>query len=84
MWELEIKRAAGKLQLGVNVAEDIQAAGFSPLPISFEHAMAAARLPLHHRDPFDRMLVAQARLEGLTLVTKDVELGRYDVRVLWE
>lgn len=56
--------------------------GFERLPISFEHASEAGRLPLHHGDPFDRMLVAQARLEGLTLATGDERIRRYDVAVL--
>lgn len=56
--------------------------GFERLEITFEHAVEAGRLPLHHRDPFDRMLIAQARLEGLTLMTADPDVRRYDVAVL--
>lgn len=56
--------------------------GFEPLPIGFAHARAAGRLPALHRDPFDRMLVAQARLEGMTLATADSALAAYDVPVL--
>lgn len=84
VWELEIKRSVGRLELVEDVAGDLAAAGFWSLAITFEHAVAAARLPLHHRDPFDRMLVAQARLEGLTLVTGDARMRRYDVPVLWD
>jgi len=84
VWELEIKRAAGKLTLEGDIAADVAAAGFWPLPITLEHGVAAAQLPLHHRDPFDRMLVGQARLEGLTLVTGDPRLRRYDVPILWD
>jgi PIN domain nuclease of toxin-antitoxin system len=55
----------------------------SVLPIALEHAFAAAALPLHHRDPFDRMLVAQAQLDGLTLVTADEVLRQYGCALLW-
>jgi PIN domain nuclease of toxin-antitoxin system len=79
IWELEIKRSLGRLISPPDVLEMVEHSGFEPLAITFEHAVEAARLPLHHRDPFDRMLVAQARLEGLTLVTCDSELLRYDV-----
>jgi len=82
VWEAEIKRAAGKLDLRVELAEQALVNRFSELPISFDHASAAARLPPHHSDPFDRMLVAQARTEGLTLVTRDQHLKAYDVPLL--
>jgi PIN domain nuclease of toxin-antitoxin system len=59
----------------------IDETGLEQLPITFEHGAEAGRLPLHHRDPFDRMLIAQARLEGLTLVTADARLSAYDVPV---
>ena len=55
---------------------------FTPLDISSEHALAVEYLPPHHHDPFDRLLVAQAQLEGLTLVTDDARLGAYEVKVL--
>ena len=84
IWELELKQAAGKLRIDADLAERVLASGFRSLPITFEHAAAAARLPILHRDPFDRMLVAQARLEGLTLVTSDVRIRQYDVPVLWD
>jgi PIN domain nuclease of toxin-antitoxin system len=82
-WELEIKRSTGKIEeMPEDVLERIDRAGFIELPVSFEHGIAAGRLPLHHGDPFDRMLVAQARLEGLTLVTDDAQLTRYNVPIL--
>jgi len=84
IWELEIKKAAGKLALDADLAERVLASGFAPLLISFEHGVEAAKLPLHHRDPFDRMLIAQARLEGLTLVSGDARMRLYDVPVLWD
>jgi PIN domain nuclease of toxin-antitoxin system len=62
--------------------DDFDRHAFLPLPITFAHARAMRALPLHHRDPFDRMLVAQAQLEGLTLVTRDARLARYGVATL--
>ena len=82
IWEVAIKEAVGKLEAPPNVAEEIAGSGFRQLPISFEHAVAIGHLPLLHRDPFDRILVAQARCEGLTLVTRDRRIHRYDVDLL--
>ena len=83
-WELAIKRSLGKLRLppGADVAAALARDGFLTLPISVDHAIAAGGLPGIHRDPCDRMLVAQARIEDLTLVTADALLARYDVPVL--
>jgi len=81
-WEIEIKRAVGRLDAPDDVIDEIGRAGFSPLPITFEHGVAAGRLPLHHGDPFDRLLVAQAQLEGLTIVTRDPAFERYQVALL--
>ncbi len=72
----------GRLRVEGDLVRESAAAGFAVLPISAEHAVAAARLPLHHRDPFDRLLVAQAQLEGLTIVTRDPAIARYQVAVL--
>lgn len=78
IWEMSIKAALGKLKADVDaVAELIPKAGFVELPLTFEHARAVHRLPDHHRDPFDRMLVAQAISEPLRLLTSDRALGRY-------
>lgn len=82
IWELEIKLASGRLRSPGDFAWLVADAGFEPLAFNFEHAREAGRLPRHHGDPFDRMLVAQARIEGLTLATADEELGRYDVPIL--
>jgi len=82
VWELEIKRAAGRLKAPEDIEALVEDAGYERLGISFEHAVAAGRLPAHHSDPFDRMLVAQARIERLTLATADEELARYDVPTL--
>ena len=82
IWEITIKQALGKITAPADLPERIRDSGFRELPISFAHAMAAGRLPLIHKDPFDRMLVAQARCEGLTLVTRDHHCQEYDVPTL--
>ena len=81
-WEIAIKRALGKLMAPHNLEAVIAAAGFKPLPITLSHALAIESLPDHHRDPFDRLLVAQANLEGCTLVTRDEMVKRYPVPIL--
>ena len=81
-WEIAVKRASGKLDAPGNIAAWIAKSDFSGLPIEVEHAVAAAELPRHHTDPFDRMLIAQAQLEELTLVAHDDEIGKYDVTIL--
>jgi PIN domain nuclease of toxin-antitoxin system len=86
LWEIAIKHAAGKLRLELTLGEfraSIARMHSAELTIHSEHAMLAARLPPHHRDPFDRMLVAQAKVEDLTLATADAVVKAYDVRVLW-
>jgi PIN domain nuclease of toxin-antitoxin system len=82
VWEVEIKKAAGKLRTGADLWGAARGGGLADLPMTTDHAREAARLPLHHRDPFDRMLVAQARIEGLTLVTADPALDAYSVAIL--
>jgi len=82
IWEIEIKRARGRLTAPVDVTERALREGFVALSITLAHAREAGRLPLHHRDPFNRMLVAQARLEGMTLATADATLSAYDVPLL--
>lgn len=79
VWEIAIKQAIGKLIEPDDLPEIVVDAGFRPLSITAEHAVVAGRLPPLHRDPFDRMLIAQARCEGLTLVTRDPQIHRYDV-----
>ncbi len=81
-WELGIKQASGKLVLSGSIQELVRRSGFLELPITMKHAEKAAALPLHHKDPFDRVLVAQAIEEGLTLVTVDRRLADYGVAVL--
>jgi PIN domain nuclease of toxin-antitoxin system len=82
IWEIAIKQALGKITAPLDLPERIRASGFRELPIGFTHAMTAGRLPPIHSEPFDRMLVAQARCEGLTLVTRDHHCQQYDVPVL--
>lgn len=82
IWEVAIKQAIGKFKEPADLPERIQDAGFRELPIRSDHAIAAGRLPLIHRDPFDRILVAQARCENLTLVSRDPEVQKYEVAVL--
>lgn len=81
-WELGIKRALGKLDFPDGMADALDGGGIVELPITSAHAELAASLPPHHRDPFDRMLVAQAQLAELTLVTADETIQPYDVALL--
>jgi PIN domain nuclease of toxin-antitoxin system len=82
VWEIEIKKRLGKLSVPDNLLEFIEASDFTPLPINFAHAMAAEALPLHHTDPFDRMLIAQARQENFVLVSRDRRFEAYQVDLL--
>ncbi|HYT10359.1 MAG TPA: type II toxin-antitoxin system VapC family toxin [Mycobacteriales bacterium] len=82
VWEIAIKRALGRLDVPADYLDYVEQTSFRPLPITFQHADLAGALPRHHDDPFDRMLVAQARIEGLTLVTADRRLGDYGIALL--
>ena len=86
-WELAIKTALGRLRLAENLEEfvtrHIAVNGFHVLPVHLRHALHVATLPDHHADPFDRILVAQARVEKLVLVSGDERIGRYPVPVAW-
>jgi PIN domain nuclease of toxin-antitoxin system len=81
-WEISIKKALGKLTAPDDLEHQVQGGGFIPLPISIAHGVAAGQLVRHHEDPFDRMLIAQARAEGLTIVTRDKRFTDYDVALL--
>jgi len=87
-WEIAIKYQLGKLPLpelpSSYVPERMARSGTEPLQVEVHHTLAAGQLPLHHRDPFDRLLVAQSRILGLPLVTADERLGAYDVDLRWE
>ena len=86
-WELTTKARLGRLPGAVEVAADVLGAilgqGFFPLDITTAHAQQAGWLPEHHQDPWDRMLVAQARAEGLALVSNDLQLDPYGVSRVW-
>ncbi len=81
-WEMAIKRSLGRLEFPGNLEEVLRKERIEVLPVTLAHALAVADLPVHHQDPFDRMQVAQARLENLTVVTRDPKIAEYDVEVL--
>jgi PIN domain nuclease of toxin-antitoxin system len=84
IWEIAIKARLGKIKPGTqHIDQEIALNGFTELAISARHAVAAGNLPPHHDDPFDRMIIAQARTEDLTVVTHDEIFASYDVPVLW-
>lgn len=82
LWEVVIKRSLGKLDTSADLPAAMREQGYVELPVSFRHALGVAELPLLHGDPFDRLLVAQARTERLVLVTRDRLVRQYDVEVL--
>ena len=81
-WEIGIKKAAGRLVAPDDLAEVLEENSFDALSITIAHTVEAGSLPTHHADPFDRMLIAQARLEGLTIVTIDGRFPNYEVSLL--
>ena len=81
-WEIGIKKAKGRLVAPDNLAVVVEEKRFEHLPLTFAHAERAAALPPYHRDPFDRMLIAQAQSEGLVLVTRDSRIPHYDVSTM--
>lgn len=81
-WEMAIKIALGRLRFAGTFGEAVDGCRFSRLSIEFPHVEALRQLPPHHGDPFDRMLVAQAKAEGLMLATRDRELERYGIETL--
>ena len=83
VWEVAIKRSLGKLNAPPDLAPKLLGAGVQPLAVTLDHAAAVERLPWHHRDPFDRLLVAQAHTENASLVSQDARLGAYDVPLIW-
>lgn len=82
VWEIEIKAAKGRLRAPANLADALDQQMFKPLVVTMAHVLAVESLPRHHRDPFDRMLLAQAQLEELTIVSSDREMRRYPISVL--
>jgi PIN domain nuclease of toxin-antitoxin system len=83
VWEIAIKRALGKLEAPDDLPETIVDEGFSWLPVGAAHAWEVQKLPMHHRDPFDRLVVAQALCEGLPVVTADGRFREYAVDTRW-
>lgn len=84
LWEIAIKAALGKLDAPEDLPERVRELGFESLAVTADHAWRVRSLPHHHGDPFDRILVAQAQLERLPIVTADVAFDDYDVAVIWE
>jgi PIN domain nuclease of toxin-antitoxin system len=82
-WEISIKRVLGKLKAPDGLEETLESNRFHQLPISIRHGLVAGSLPRHHDDPFDRMLIAQALTEQLTIITHDVRMEQYGVPILW-
>jgi len=87
LWEMTIKYSMGKLILKTTLervlAEHIYNNGFDLLPIETSHLMELSRLPMHHRDPFDRLLIAQCKADGITLCSADRAFADYDIELLW-
>jgi PIN domain nuclease of toxin-antitoxin system len=86
-WEMAIKTSLGRLKFSTTLESylptKLASEGIEPLPITTEHAARTETLPWHHRDPFDRLLIAQAQIEGLDIVSSDKALRRYDVKIVW-
>jgi len=82
IWEIRIKQALGKLKIVPDFYDVMQEQGFEMLPITSDHAYTVGDLPKHHRDPFDRILIAQAMVEGFTTVTHDAIFNKYPIPVL--
>jgi len=82
IWEIRIKQTLGKLEIPRSFRRVLDDQPFEMLDITIEHAHAVGDLAAHHRDPFDRMLVAQAKVEGLTLVTRDIRLKKYKIPLI--
>ena len=78
IWEIVIKQTKGQLKTPKNIEESIHKAGFKILPIEISHVLGLKELPLHHKDPYDRMLISQAQAESLTLITSDVKIWKYE------
>lgn len=83
IWEVAIKRSLGKLYAPADLAPMLLGAGAQPLPVTLDHAAAVEELPWYHRDPFDRMLVAQALAEGAVIISQDERMKQYGVPLVW-
>lgn len=83
VWEIAIKRSLGKLRITDGWVRALGRVGLEPLPVTALHAAAVESLPWHHRDPFDRLLVAQAQIDEIGVITADPQLSRYGIQVVW-
>jgi len=83
IWELSIKMSIGKLTLPHNFLNEVESHGYTLLPTALKHFGVFRKLPLLHKDPFDRLLIAQSISEKIPLITCDPEIARYDVEVVW-
>lgn len=83
VWEVAIKRRLGKLEAPPDLLAQLERAAVELLPISARHADLVGTLPMHHRDPFDRLLIAQASVEGIALASGDAEVRRYGIEIVW-
>ena len=83
IWEVAIKRSLGKLTAPDDLPDRIADQGFSWLAVSAAHAWQVRELPAHHRDPFDRLLIAQALIEGVAIITTDARFNEYGIEVYW-
>jgi PIN domain nuclease of toxin-antitoxin system len=84
LWEIAIKAALGRLEAPTDLPERIEQLGFELLPVAADHAWRVRHLPFHHRDPFDRLLIAQAQVERMPIVTADGSFDDYEVEVVWD
>lgn len=87
VWEISIKYSIGKISLSTDldnfISESLRSYNLTPLPISIPHSIEVSRLPEIHRDPFDRMLIAQSRIENAGIITTDKDITKYDVKTIW-
>lgn len=84
LWEIAIKASLGELDAPDDLPERVEQLGFELLPVTSDHAWQVRHLPVHHRDPFDRLLIAQAQVERLPILTADPAFNAYDVMVVWD
>ena len=82
VWEIVIKKAIKQIRLNFDIETSIRNAGFEVVPIKLPHALGVEKLPLHHRDPFDRVLISQAKAENLILITADRKIWKYRIKIL--
>ncbi len=81
IWEIVIKQSKNRLNISVDIEKGVKISGFSTLPIEVTHALKIQELPIYHNDPFDRMIIAQAQIENLTLITNDPKIKKYKVKI---